>query len=45
MNGKPIHFDGSSVPSVTSAKNQPLKITDDVRKCISCNPFQLPPTK
>lgn len=40
MNGKPIHFDGSSVPSKGSGESKPpFKLTDEIRKGISGNPF------
>ncbi|WP_377887942.1 hypothetical protein [Alkalihalobacillus sp. R86527] len=41
MIGKPIHYDGSSVPSTkTSAEiKPPFRLTDESRKVISGNPF------
>ena len=47
MIGKPLHFDGSTSHSETSTQVQkePFKLTDEIRKCISCNPYQLPQGK
>ncbi|PFG13791.1 MULTISPECIES: hypothetical protein [Bacillales] len=43
MIGKPIHFDGSSsISSAPSEKKLPFKLTDEVRKNLSGNPYQLP---
>ncbi|WP_347549708.1 hypothetical protein ABFG93_19710 [Pseudalkalibacillus hwajinpoensis] len=44
MNEKPIHFDGSSIPhtsTVDSKPDQTFKVTDEMRKVISCNPYEL----
>ncbi|MGB7999152.1 MAG: hypothetical protein WCF60_03535 [Anaerobacillus sp.] len=47
MIGKPLHFDGSTGTSATSThvQKEPFKLTDEIRKCISCNPYQLPQRK
>lgn len=43
MEGKPLHYDGSiqheSVTSSESNLNETLKITDEIRKNISGNPY------
>ncbi|WP_156889903.1 hypothetical protein [Planococcus lenghuensis] len=48
MNGKPLHFDGSSHPvSTNSSKEprQPFKLTLEMRKYLSGNPYQIPSSK
>ncbi|WP_168212297.1 hypothetical protein [Bacillus sp. N1-1] len=43
MIGKPIHFDGSSgTSSPPTEKKLPFKLTDEVRKNLSGNPYQQP---
>ncbi|MBN8208173.1 hypothetical protein JI666_05385 [Bacillus sp. NTK071] len=39
---KPLHYDGSKIYSAPSSELQkkPFKMTDEIRKCISCNPYQ-----
>lgn len=41
METKPTHYDGSGHPNVTqpSTKKEPFKITDEMRKNISGNPY------
>ncbi|MDQ0481759.1 hypothetical protein [Guptibacillus hwajinpoensis] len=47
MSSKPLHYDGSKIYSAPSneLQKEPFKMTDEIRKCISCNPYQLPNEK
>ncbi|MDP4550150.1 hypothetical protein Q9251_04550 [Alkalihalobacillus macyae] len=47
MNTKPLHYDGSKIYSAPSTElpKEPFKMTDEIRKYISCNPYQIPNEK